>query len=58
MTLTVVVRDGKIVTSAPIARRFVGQHLTHLLRWMERQGDLQTEVLDGRRDAAKEEVGD
>jgi len=38
MTIWVKTRNGKIIDSAPIARKFRGQHLSNLARWMDRQG--------------------
>lgn len=40
MTFDVEVTDGRIVDAAPIARKFIQQSFSNLLRWMERQGGL------------------
>lgn len=39
MTVGVTVKDGKITRAAPIVRRFIGQPLENLVRWMETQKD-------------------
>lgn len=39
MTIGVVTdQQGVIVETAPIARKFVGQRLSNLVRWMKKQG--------------------
>lgn len=40
MTFGVVTVDNKIINSAPIGRKFIGQHLVRLLKWMNKQGGL------------------
>lgn len=45
MTFLVVTVDNIIIDSAPIGRKFVGQHLIKLLKWMQKQGDLKVEKL-------------
>jgi hypothetical protein len=40
MTFGVVVRGGRVVESAPIARVFLGQAFGKLLWWMHGQGGL------------------
>ncbi len=51
--MTVMVKTGeerRIVEAAPIVRKFVGQHLDNLVRWMNRKGELDVMLLrsDGR----------
>jgi hypothetical protein len=46
MTVGVATKDDTVVRSAPIVRRFVGQPLANLTRWMRRQGDVRIEVLN------------
>lgn len=46
MTFDVLVHGGVIIDAAPIARKFVGQPVTNLERWMRRQGGLRIERLD------------
>jgi hypothetical protein len=39
MTVMVKTAEGRrIVEAAPIVRKFVGQHLDDLVRWMDRKG--------------------
>lgn len=41
MTVGVITTDELIIKeTAPIAQKFVGQYLGDLLRWMEKQGNL------------------
>jgi len=47
MTFFVAVDDRQvIVEAAPIARKFVGQPLEHLERWMARQGGFRKERIE------------
>lgn len=42
MTVGIVTTDKLVIKhAAPIVRKFTGQYLEDLLRWMERQGGLQ-----------------
>lgn len=41
---------GIIVRTAPVTRKFVGQHVSHLELWMGRQGNLRIARLDDERD--------
>lgn len=45
MTFSVITVDNIIIDSAPIGRKFVGQHLIKLLKWMEKQGGLKVEKI-------------
>ena len=46
MTFAVRVNDeDRIVDAAPIVRRFIGQNLRHLIRWMGTLGTTTVEVL-------------
>lgn len=46
MTIRVSVdRSGIVVHTAPVAARFIGQHVEALRRWMEKQGGFRMEVL-------------
>ena len=46
MTVRVVTNlSGKIVSTAPIVRRFINQPISNLLTWMSKQGGLLMEVL-------------
>ena len=46
MTVKVVVsREKRIVEVAPIVQKFVGQHISKLIGWMELQGEVDIEVL-------------
>jgi hypothetical protein len=38
MTFVVLVRDGLVHETAPIARRFIGQPPENLGRWLRKQG--------------------
>lgn len=38
MTVVVEERDGIVVDAAPIVRKFIGQPLENLTRWMRQQG--------------------
>ncbi len=38
MTIWVSVRNGTVIDSAPIARKFIGQPMDNLRQWMRRQG--------------------
>lgn len=42
MTFWAKVEGGRIVQSAPIARKFIGQPAANLIRWLEKQGGLLT----------------
>lgn len=43
MTFTITTVDNKIIDSAPIGRKFIGQHLVRLLKWMKKQGGLRVQ---------------
>ena len=46
MTVEVVVDfDGKICKAAPIVRKFIGQPLDNLVRWMETQTNFRMEEI-------------
>lgn len=45
MTVLVDVQDGRITEAAPVVRKFIGQPLQNLIRWMRRQGGLRIEEL-------------
>ena len=48
MTISVSVdRNETIVDAAPIVRKFIGQPLQNLIRWMGHQGGLRIEKLGG-----------
>lgn len=54
MTVAVTTDDqGRITEAAPIVRKFVGQPLDNLIRWMEKQGGFRQKVL-----GAPQEPGD
>ena len=38
MTVCVKVSAGKVVDAAPIIRKFIGQHVDHLILWLSRVG--------------------
>ena len=38
--------DGIVVRTAPVAKRFIGQHVSRLELWLGRQGDLREEPID------------
>jgi hypothetical protein len=40
MSFSVTTVDNKIIDSAPIGQKFIGQHLIKLLNWMKKQGGL------------------
>lgn len=42
--------QGTIIRTAPVTRRFVGQHISHLELWMGRQGGLRIARLDAEQD--------
>lgn len=47
MTVGVVTTEDLIITqAAPIVRKFTGQYLGDLLRWMEKQGGLQYKEIE------------
>lgn len=51
MTVFVVINERDIVIeTAPITRRFIGQPLKNLVKWMSVQGGLRMEELDERLD--------
>lgn len=41
MTVLADVQDGLVVKAAPVVRKFIGQPLVNLVRWMKRQGGFQ-----------------
>lgn len=45
MTVAVEVKDGIIINSPPITRKFVGQPVENLKRWLEKQGELRHTIL-------------
>lgn len=45
MTVLVDVQDGLITKAAPVVRKFIGQPVGNLVRWMRRQGGLRVEEL-------------
>lgn len=48
MTVLVEVQDGRIIQAAPVVRKFIGQPVQNLIRWMRKQGGLRIEELDAR----------
>lgn len=38
--------DGRIVSAAPIVRKFIGQPFTNLLKWADGLGGLQYQDID------------
>lgn len=46
MTIGVTTVDNIIIDAAPIVKKFIGQHLVKLLKWMQKQGDIKIEKLD------------
>jgi len=47
--ITVAVRvleNGRVVQGPPIVRKFMGQPVDNLLRWMQKHGDVTSERLD------------
>lgn len=47
MTVRVDVRDGVIIDAAPVVRKFVGQPLENLTRWMWKLGGFKRELIGG-----------
>lgn len=46
MTVCVEVNNvGVIVDAPPVVKRFIGQRLSNLAKWMDRQGRLKHEVI-------------
>jgi len=45
MTVWVKTENETITDSAPVVKRFIGQPLRNLARWMSRQGGLQIDLL-------------
>lgn len=46
MTVRVTVnQQNKIVDAAPVVRKFIGQHIGNLYKWMKRQGGLKVVTL-------------
>ena len=45
ITILVISVDGRIIETAPVARRFVGQPLRNLRVWMEKFGGFRIERL-------------
>lgn len=46
MTFVVTTVDNKIIDSAPIGKKFIGQRLVNLLKWMKKQGGLRVHKYD------------
>ena len=46
MTVLVDVQDGLITEAAPVTRKFIGQPLQNLIRWMRKQGGFRMEEYD------------
>lgn len=46
MTVWVMNRDGYIMDTAPVTKRFIGQPFSNLLRWFERIGGLEYRRID------------
>lgn len=45
MTVSVSVENGIIVATAPITRKFIGQPLDNLVRWMRSLGGFRHELM-------------
>lgn len=45
MTVGVTTKDGKIIETPPIAKKFIGQPLNNILDWMTKQGGLRVSVV-------------
>lgn len=46
MTFLVWTVNNKIIDTAPIGKKFIGQHLVKLLKWMKKQGGLKIHKYD------------
>jgi hypothetical protein len=44
MTISADVEKGVIIETAPVARKFVGQPIQNLIRWMRKQGGFRFSV--------------
>ena len=45
MTIWVMVHGSTIIDTAPIARRFIGQPFSNIIRWAKRTGEIRVERL-------------
>lgn len=51
MTIGVEVDENDIITKTPpIAEKFIGQKLSNLIRWMEKQGHFRIKLTRGSKD--------
>lgn len=48
MTFGVTTVDNIIIDAAPIGKKFIGQHLVNLLKWMKKQGGLKVSQYDSK----------